>query len=490
LSPTPGVGDSITGANFAGGTTIASITQSYSGTLYTRIVLNQAPSVTSTAGSGNNITATAATLYAPAYQSALTTTRNDFLIPDSLYDTLTANNTIAVGDTLSATTYLTGGQTITSFTRTYIAIGGTNYTRIVMSAVANSTSPAASVTGGNNINVTITSSIAATFLNGLSTSRSTFLITQSAYAAATALRSTDVLAATTYITGSQTVSSATSNYANLGGVAYALIQMSGFANATVTGGSSSTSITGTSSITATYGPALSSSRSDFLVTDTDWSASGLAVGDTLSVATYLTGGQQISSVTTAYVTISSVSYTRVVMSSNANSTSTSGANNNISVTVTAAGTASSYNKTNYLFFDSTSWLSSGATIGTKIATSFTGFPAGTSVTGLSTRTFGATTVYRVTFTQSATTSLAASSTVTWTFGSAYALPGETVFSFLSNPGGSDSIDFSKLKELTSTSIGGRGTFPNGPDVLAINVYKTAGTATTANLVLRWSEAQA
>jgi len=47
-----------------------------------------------------------------------------------------------------------------------------------------------------------------------------------------------------------------------------------------------------------------------------------------------------------------------------------------------------------------------------------------------------------------------------------------------------------LKELTNTTLGGRGTFPNGPDVLAINVYKSGGVSTTANIILRWSEAQA
>jgi hypothetical protein len=52
------------------------------------------------------------------------------------------------------------------------------------------------------------------------------------------------------------------------------------------------------------------------------------------------------------------------------------------------------------------------------------------------------------------------------------------------------LDLTGLKELTSTAIGGRGTFPNGPDVLAINVYKIAGTATNANIIIRWGEAQA
>ena len=44
--------------------------------------------------------------------------------------------------------------------------------------------------------------------------------------------------------------------------------------------------------------------------------------------------------------------------------------------------------------------------------------------------------------------------------------------------------------MTATALGGRGTFPNGPDVLAINVYLTQGTPVLANMVLRWGEAQA
>ena len=48
----------------------------------------------------------------------------------------------------------------------------------------------------------------------------------------------------------------------------------------------------------------------------------------------------------------------------------------------------------------------------------------------------------------------------------------------------------KLKELTNTTLGGRGTFPNGPDVLAINIYKVTGAEVDANVILRWGEAQA
>jgi hypothetical protein len=72
----------------------------------------------------------------------------------------------------------------------------------------------------------------------------------------------------------------------------------------------------------------------------------------------------------------------------------------------------------------------------------------------------------------------------------YAIPGETVFSFIAGQSGRDSLDLTPFKELTNTPLGGRGTFPNGPDVLFINVYLTQGSPILANLVLRWGEAQA
>jgi len=105
--------------------------------------------------------------------------------------------------------------------------------------------------------------------------------------------------------------------------------------------------------------------------------------------------------------------------------------------------------------------------------------------------FGGTAYYLVSFTQNTNTSIIAGGTVTFSFTQpAYALPGETVFSLQVNPGSSEKLDLSGLKELTTTAIGGRGTFPNGPDTLAINVYKVSGTAVTGNIILRWGEAQA
>jgi len=72
----------------------------------------------------------------------------------------------------------------------------------------------------------------------------------------------------------------------------------------------------------------------------------------------------------------------------------------------------------------------------------------------------------------------------------YALPGETVFSYINSPANKDSLDLSLFKELTNTPIGGRGCYPNGCDILFINAYITQGSPINQNLVLRWGEAQA
>jgi hypothetical protein len=95
----------------------------------------------------------------------------------------------------------------------------------------------------------------------------------------------------------------------------------------------------------------------------------------------------------------------------------------------------------------------------------------------------------VTLTQPSLTTLANGVPVVFTRNQ-WANPGETIFSFISSPANKDSLDLSALKELTSTPIGGRGTFPNGPDTLFINVYVTQGNPIPVNLVLRWGEAQA
>ena len=144
---------------------------------------------------------------------------------------------------------------------------------------------------------------------------------------------------------------------------------------------------------------------------------------------------------------------------------------------------------NTLKFTQASWAATGAIAGDLVEDSK--FSAGTAVAGVSEKTFGVTTYYEVTFTQSSNTTINPGDTVGFLFGQPpYAQPGETVFSFIATPGQSSSLSLESLKELTNTTLGGRGTYPNGPDVLAINVYKTGGTDTTANIILRWGEAQA
>ena len=150
--------------------------------------------------------------------------------------------------------------------------------------------------------------------------------------------------------------------------------------------------------------------------------------------------------------------------------------------------------TNYLFFDPTTWEASAATSGTEVdADTTTEFPPGTTVQQVFAKTvFGSTEYYRVEFNQTFSGTISASSSVSFKFGQPpYAQPGETIFSFVAQPGERATLGLDKIKALTNTTLGGRGTFPNGPDVLAINVFRTAGSGdVSATVTLRWSEAQA
>jgi hypothetical protein len=82
--------------------------------------------------------------------------------------------------------------------------------------------------------------------------------------------------------------------------------------------------------------------------------------------------------------------------------------------------------------------------------------------------------------------------VTWSAGTV-AVPGEQVFAFAapSTTSGSvnDRLDLDQLKELTGAPLGGDFQYPDGSDILAINVRLTAGTG-SGHVLLRWSEAQA
>ena len=88
--------------------------------------------------------------------------------------------------------------------------------------------------------------------------------------------------------------------------------------------------------------------------------------------------------------------------------------------------------------------------------------------------------------------VASGSDVTWSTGS-YALPGEQIFSFTGASSNSGSevtrSDLSKLKEMSGAPLGGDYQYPDGPDVLAINIRMVFGS-TRASVFLRWQEAQA
>jgi hypothetical protein len=313
-----------------------------------------------------------------------------------------------------------------------------------------------------------------------------FYITNTAYDALTStpLRVGDRIVVGTYVTSGQTISTITRAY--LGSV-YTRIVMSSVAN---NNSPVSTNITAPvqNSISVNYTSAYQNGRTDFLITDTDATTSNIALGDVLLVSTFVISSQTIAGITSTYARVNGVNYTRIVMSSAANATQAG--NTNTATTVTAAGTSASY-AGNFIFFTQATWNNAGASNGTRVATAYTQFPANTSVSAVSNRRLGSTTVIRATFTQTLTTSVSAAATVTFQFGDPqFALPGEQVFSFLVQPGALNALSLSELKELTTTAIGGRGTFPNGPDVLAINIYKISGTPVSGSVILRWGEAQA
>jgi hypothetical protein len=341
--------------------------------------------------------------------------------------------------------------------------------------------------GFSTVNQTLTAIGNSGFRNrAFQTSSNDFFITNTQFDSftATPLRVGDRLSTATFITGGQTISSITRSYL---GSTFTRIVMSSNANGN-SNVNSNISVTCSNSITLTYANAFANGRSDFLITDTDLSNSNVTVGDVLNATTFVISGQTVSSITQTFGRVANVNYTRIVMSSAANATQT--ANTTTNTTVTAAGTAASY-AGNFLFFTQATWNNSGAAQGTRVATSFTQFPANTAVSTVSTRRLGSTTVIRATFTQTLTTSVSAAGTVTFQFGDPqFALPGEQVFSFVTNPGQLATLDLSELKELTTTAIGGRGAFPNGPDVLAINIYKVSGTGSPGAVILRWGEAQA
>ena len=148
-------------------------------------------------------------------------------------------------------------------------------------------------------------------------------------------------------------------------------------------------------------------------------------------------------------------------------------------------------RTNRIIVTAASFEASDIVEGTKIAETETAFPAGTAVSSITKIEHGPVAAYEIRFDQTSLASITAGQTIDFDLSeAAYALPGETIFKFIAVPGELSEINLESIKELTNTSLGGRGTFPNGPDVLAINIFKTAGNDITGNVILKWGEAQA
>ncbi len=363
------------------------------------------------------------------------------------------------------------------------------------------TTSTATVSGAVTLNVTaigfntVTQNVTAistptglyAFSRAFETTRNFFVITNAAYDAITAtpLRVGDVISLAGVVTGNQTI---TSIERAKNGSIYTQINMSANANANSTVSVNQTT-TIRNSLATLYGSAFSTSRNTFVLTNAEVTSSNIQVGDAVTQASFLSGGRSVSTITRNAFRISGVNYDVITMNTNASATSAFATN--ITTTLQIPQTASAYAATNFVFFTQATWNSSNAGVATRVSPSYTSFPAGTAVSAVATRTLGTTTVVRVTFTQTNITTINAAGTVTFEFGDVqYAQPGEQVFAFVANPGNTVDLDLEKLKELTTTAVGGRGAFPNGPDVLAINVLKVAGTATPSTIILRWAEAQA
>lgn len=231
-------------------------------------------------------------------------------------------------------------------------------------------------------------------------------------------------------------------------------------------------------------------QSRFFLTLAEAQTSGIQIGDIINSPSLFPAGTTISQITfNPDLGGGNIASDYVRYSTSANGVSNLSGDQAISII--KQNTSASYTSTNFLFFTQASWTASGATIGTRVSSSVTSFPANTSISNVAVISLDGVSIVRATFNQSSNTTINASSTITFEFGQPpYALPGEQVFSFIASPGESTTLELGTLKELTTTAIGGRGTFPNGPDVLAINVYKVKGTAVDSNIILRWGEAQA
>jgi hypothetical protein len=167
--------------------------------------------------------------------------------------------------------------------------------------------------------------------------------------------------------------------------------------------------------------------------------------------------------------------------------------NQFTVSFTAFSALGNFNRTFFLRFVATEVANvrPGMTVSSPTSAVQALIPGGMTVTGLSGIFNISGTNYReVYFNRNFLGNVTNGSEFSFSSIAAYASPGETIFSFVGLPNQQTQLDLRPLKEITNTAIGGRGMYPNGPDVLAINCFLTGGSTQEVSIVLRWSEAQA
>ena len=239
-------------------------------------------------------------------------------------------------------------------------------------------------------------------------------------------------------------------------------------------------------------------RSYAYFTADSWEAANLSVGDQVNADGG--GNEYFPAGTTIQQVVDQSIYGRylIYFSSNSNSNSS----NSATQTFQKGGNLVN---SSFAFFLKSVWDAAGAKSGTDIGDaggaatnqSDVTMPASSYVSSVEgpllfgNQSSGGIEFYRVNFNNSFNGTLQSGDLFNFKFQQPpYAQPGETVFSFIAQPGERSTLDLALLKELTNTTLGGRGTFPNGPDVLALNVYKTSGAAVDANIIIKWGEAQA
>jgi hypothetical protein len=72
------------------------------------------------------------------------------------------------------------------------------------------------------------------------------------------------------------------------------------------------------------------------------------------------------------------------------------------------------------------------------------------------------------------------------------VPGETIFSTIVQANNQNNLDLSGLKEMCNSVIGGKQSYPDGPDILCIQVKNLATVSITPSVQVNlfWTEAQA